>query len=84
MAVRIPVRLMLFLGRNNTIGAGLVISKKHTASFAVKICDPTIFPTQYPTKVKDEVSVRLVRPAIFEGIKVQAKNSDTTYGTVMK
>lgn len=43
-----------------------------------------MFPTQYPTNVKEEVSVRLVRPATFEGIRVQAKKSATTQGTVMK
>lgn len=55
-----------------------------TASFARKICDPTMLPTQYPTKVNDDVNVRFVRPATFEGISVQARNSATTLGTVMK
>ena len=57
---------------------------KLTASLALKICDPTMLPTQYPTKVNDEVSVRLVRPATLDGISVHARKRATTQGTVMK
>ena len=57
---------------------------KLTASLALKICDPTMLPTQYPTKVNDEVSVRLVRPATLDGISVHARKRATTKGTVMK
>ena len=53
-----------------------------TASCDLKIWLPVMLPTQYPTNVKDEVSVRLVRPAVLDGINVQAKKRDTTNGTV--
>ena len=43
-----------------------------------------MFPTQYPTNVKEEVSVLFVRPAVLDGIRVQAKNKAMTKGTVMK
>ena len=43
-----------------------------------------MFPTQYPTKVMEDVSVRFVRPATFEGIRVQARNRPMTQGTVIK
>lgn len=57
---------------------------KLTASLALKICDPTMLPTQYPIKVNDEVSVRLVRPATLDGISVHARKRATTQGTDMK
>ena len=43
-----------------------------------------MFPTQYPTKAIEDVRVRLVRPATFEGIKVHPRNTGMTQGTVMK
>ena len=43
-----------------------------------------MFPTQYPTNVKDEVSVLFVRPAVFDGMRVQARKRAITKGTVMK
>lgn len=43
-----------------------------------------MFPTQYPTKVNELATVRLVRPGIFEGMSVQAMNIDTTKGVVRK
>lgn len=54
------------------------------ASAALKIWDPAIFPTQYPTKVKEEVNVLLVLPATLLGIKVQARNPEMTKGNDMK
>lgn len=43
-----------------------------------------MLPTQYPTKVNEEVSVLFVRPAVLEGISVHAKKSEMTNGTVIK
>lgn len=38
----------------------------------------------HPTKVKDDVNVRFVRPATLDGMSVQARKSAMTKGTVMK
>lgn len=43
-----------------------------------------MLPAQYPTKVKDDVKVRLVRPAVFDGMRDHARKSATTKGTVRK
>lgn len=43
-----------------------------------------MLPTQYPTKVKDEVIVRFVLPATLDGMSVQARNAATIKRGVMK
>lgn len=43
-----------------------------------------MLPTQYPTNVNELATVRLVRPGMLDGIRVQAMNMETTKGVVRK